>query len=439
MGLIDDKQNVFTQIGAFTSITNDVNIPDPTNSLSSINNTKEIVPFLLDMLTVLKGSEVVQTTVGEVMTVYIRNVEDTLTDSLKEQFTSFNTDQPLPSGFTGNGYTFKMKDIDLFEKTKNDPNSDVGSLLFSDDVSDFDNRLYESLLNPGSPTSFGPLTLTYDDVLDEVNIKPIDSSQTIGEFTEEYIDELDIINEKQFISQIINVIFGTLVAVVAKTLNTTIEEEKIALTIQKIIDEEDDIDISDDELRAIEQSAQNKIQGLEFYDVGCGQLPNRVTIENLTGLVSGTTGNTNPLSVGNAYLDTLVGGFEEDDNENVEQQATEDQATIKDSFFKRLINTIVNVLVESVTTPPQIRALLGMFSGFKNNDIPELGNPIDDIKNNRNLITCLANNAKGTLNEFLFNLVKAELLKLIIPVSKVILKEKVNQYLNIIRSLLRFI
>ena len=80
-----------------------------------------------------------------------------------------------------------------------------------------------------------------------------------------------------------------------------------------------------------------------------------------------------------------------------------------------------------------------MFSGFKNNDIPQLGNPIDDIKNNINTIKCLANNARSTLIEFIFNLVKKELIKLIIPVSKIILKEKINQYLGIIQSLLRFI
>ena len=78
-----------------------------------------------------------------------------------------------------------------------------------------------------------------------------------------------------------------------------------------------------------------------------------------------------------------------------------------------------------------------MFTGFKNNDIPKLGNPLDDIQNNQNLIVCLSNSARNTINEFLFNLVKKELMKLIIPVSKIILREKINQYLAIIQSLLR--
>ena len=337
MGLIDEKQDIFTQIGAFTSITNDVNIPDPLNSLASINNTKEIVPFILDMLTTVKGSEELKNTVGEIMTTYIGDVEEDLTASLKSQFISFNSDQLLPSGFTGSGYNFLMKDIDLFEKTKVDPNSQVGSLLYNDDVNDFDNKLYNALLTPGSPITFGPLTLTYNDGTDMVNIRAVNPTQTIGEFMEEYIDDLDIINEKQFVSQIIDLIFGTLVAVVGKSLNTTIEEAKVALTIQKIIDEEEDIDITEAELFEIQETAQNKINGLEFYDVGCGLIANKVTVDSLEALISGTTGSTDPLSVGNAYLDTLVGGFEDvsDDNTIAADRGKEEEAAIKDGFFKK--------------------------------------------------------------------------------------------------------
>ena len=439
MGVIDGKRDIFTQIGALTSIRSDIELGEQTNSLSSINNSNEIVPFLLDMLTTIVGSEALQTTVGEIMSSYIGGVEEDLRDSLKQQFIGFNSDQTLPSGFVNDGYDMSVSNIDLFEKTKVDPNSQVGSLLYNDEVNDFDNKLYESYLTPGSPSTFGPLTITYNDNTDYINIKPINGSQTIGEFTEDYINELNIINEKQFVSEIINLIFGTLVSEVDKTLNTTIQQESVVVAIQKVINGDEIVTLTEKEISEIQESAQKKIEGLEFYDVGCGLLPNRVTVDNLEALVSGTTGNTDPLSVGNAYLDTLIGGFEDTGSEEVEDKAQEDGATIKDSFFKKLINAILNILVESVTSPPQIRALLGMFTGFKNNDIPQLGDPIDDIQNNINQVTCLANTAKSTLNEFLFNLVKKELMKLIIPVSKLILKEKINQYLAIIKSLTRLL
>ena len=58
MGFIDDKRDVFNQIGALTSVKDNINLPNPNDSISSINNSKEIVPFLLDLLVVLVGSEV---------------------------------------------------------------------------------------------------------------------------------------------------------------------------------------------------------------------------------------------------------------------------------------------------------------------------------------------------------------------------------------------
>lgn len=434
MGLIDDKKEIFNEIGAFNSIKDDLGLPDDNNSLSSINNTKEIVPFLLDMLTVLIGSEVLKYTTGEVMTEFIRNVEDDLKTGLKKQYTTFNSDQSLPAGFTS-GYSFEMKDIDSYGKLKTDPNSQLGSLLYNDNVNDFDNVLHDAIVNAGTPVNFAnTVNLEYDDVLNKVNVTPHASvaGDTIGEFTTQYIDNLEIINEKQFVSNISNVIFGTVTSSQDKTEQQAVLEEELNVTIQKIIDEDESIEITDDELRNIQKIAKDRVSGVTFADLGCGYLPNIVTLDSLTNLVSGTTGSTDPLTVGNAYLDTLAGGFDDTNPESAE----ENNETIKDGFFKRLINAIVQALVSSLILPPQIRVLTGMFTGFKNGNVPEIGNPIEDLQNQRVLASCLAKQAKELIIEFLFDLVKKELIKLVIPVSKKILKEKINQYLNVIRSLL---
>jgi hypothetical protein len=435
MGIVDDKRSIFNEIGAFNSIKDDLNLPDVNNSLPSINNSKEIVPFLLDMLTVLVGSEVLKYTTGEVMTDFIRNVEGDLKTELKKQYSTFNSDQSLPTTFTTTGYDLDMSNVDIFEKLKTDPNTQLGSLLYSNDANSFDNVLYNSLVNAGSPQNFAnTVNLTYNDTLNTVTVTahPSIASDTIGEFTTQYIDSLEIINEKQFVSDISNVIFGTVTTNQNKTEQQAILEEKVNKTIKKIIDEEESIAITNDELRDIEQIAKQRIDGVTYADLGCGQLPNIVTLDCLEALVTGTTGNSDPLTVGNAYLNTLTGGFEDTNPEKAE----ENQETIKDGFFKRLINAIVEVLVSALVLPPQIRVLNAMFSGFKNNNNPELSNPLNDLQNQRVLANCLAKRAKSLINEFLFNLVKKELLKLVIPVTKKILREKINQYVALLRSLL---
>ena len=68
-----------------------------------------------------------------------------------------------------------------------------------------------------------------------------------------------------------------------------------------------------------------------------------------------------------------------------------------------------------------------------------IGDPVQDLINNKDFIKCLSKRALALMVEFIFNIVKGELLKLIIPVSKLILKEKINQYIGLIRSLTKFI
>ena len=435
MGIIDEKKNIFVQLGALNSIKDGFEIPDSTNSLTSINNKKDITTFLLDMLTVLVGSEALKTATGEVMTGFVRNVEPTLSSSLKSQFIDFNSDLAVPSTFETSGYSVDAQTIDSYGTLKTDPSSDLGNLLYNDNSDDFNRKSYEAIQAAGTDVTFNNITINYNDTLDEFTYKPVTTGQDIGTFTNDYIDGLTIINEKEFISSTMNLLFGTVSNNQDKTKQQAILEDKINRTIQKIIDEEESIDIDDDELREIEGRAEERIEGIATLDVGCTTLDSTLTLDDLNTLITGTTASTDPLFVGDAYVDALINSFDPAD----EDQSEENQQAIKDGFFKRLINAIVNILVSAVTTTPQIRALISITSGFKNNDVPDIGDPVEDIKNKENLVNCLSESAKQTIFEYLFNLVKKELLKLIIPVSKTILKEKINQYIAIIRSLIGFI
>lgn len=435
MGIIDNKRNVFSQIGALTSIKDNQNVPNPKDSISSINNSKEIVPFLLDLLVVMVGSEKLKSTVGELMTTFVRNVEPKLKAELKNQTIDFNSDQQLPASFNGSGVPVPAGDIDTYGKLKTDPASQEGGLLYNDNPNDFDVKSRSAQVNAGTDVTFNTTKINFNTTSNEFRYKPTNPSQTIGDFTNDYIDSLTIINEKEFSSTVINKIFGTIDTNQNKTQNQLVLEAKLDKSINKLIDEEESIEISDDELRQIEQDAQKRLEGIQDVDVGCGVLINTVTLDSLENMVSITTGSSDPLTVGNAYLDLVESGFDPED----ENQAKEDGETIKDGFFKRLINTIVNVLVSAVISPPQIRALFAMTSAFKNNGVPDIGDPIDDLVKKRKLADCLAKQAKATINEFLFELIKNEMMNLIIPVSKLIIKEKINQYLQILRSLIGFI
>lgn len=430
MGRIDDKKSIFTEIGALTSVKDNFNLPDATNSFSSINNSKEIMPFMLDMLTVLIGSQALQQAIGELMTGFIRNVEPELKSELKNTAIQFNSDQQLPVGFSG-GYTVPAKDIDINGKLKTDPATQTGSLLYNDNTNDFDVKSYEAIKNPGTDVNFNNISITYNELTDTFTYKPLNSSQTIGDFTNDYIDGLTIVNEKEFVSNVTNNIFGSITSSQNKSISQIFEEEKFSHMIQKLIDGEDDISIDDSELRQLLIDAENKQKGIQIVDVGCSILETNVTLNDVQTLIANTSGSTDPNHVGDQYS-TLI------NNSVTGSRATRNSQAIRDGFFKRLIRSIVQALISAIIAPPQIRALFAMVNGFKNNDDPTLGKPSDDLINKRKQMDCLSKCAQKTINQFIFNMVKKELMNLIIPVSKLILKEKINQYLNIIKSLTGF-
>jgi len=82
MGLIDDKKNVFTTIGAYTSLAEENDLSDLTNIFTSINNKQDIVPFLLDVLKVVVGTTALEQLTGELFTNFADSVEPTLKEAI---------------------------------------------------------------------------------------------------------------------------------------------------------------------------------------------------------------------------------------------------------------------------------------------------------------------------------------------------------------------
>ena len=85
MGLIDDKKNVFTTIGAYTSFMerskNQKN--DGTNLFPSINNKKDVVPYLLDVLKVVVGSDALKQLTGDLFVKFTDIAEPKIKETLK--------------------------------------------------------------------------------------------------------------------------------------------------------------------------------------------------------------------------------------------------------------------------------------------------------------------------------------------------------------------
>ena len=208
----------------------------------------------------------------------------------------------------------------------------------------------------------------------------------------------------------------------------------ISQLIDQLINGNDSFEISPEDNAALLLRAQEIINGIVNYDLGCGVMAASLPLTGLTKLVqniSGTTGQaSDPNYVGNQINNTIAQSVTDQDVANTNKE------TIKDGFFQKLIKLITQVLAEALTTNPQIRAILAIVSAFQNQGNVKIGQPKDDLKNFKVFLKCSANTAMRLINEFIFNLIKKFLVALLKPLILKIIKEKINQFTDIIKSLI---
>lgn len=434
MSLSDDKRNIFTTIGSYTSVISATKLPDKTNIFPSINNKKEIVPFMLDILKVVAGTDALQGLTGDLFSKFIDKIEPQLKTALKNQVAQYNAGGNVPTYFqpAGTGISVKVKDLDVSGKLKTDPTSQGGNLIYDNSAPNFDGQAYNAIKN-GNAT-FGVMNMKYQASTDQMIFNMQGSSPSIGKWADDYIDSLKIINKKEFISNVMNKMYGTITKSQGKTVNEAYQELAVNTLIAQMINDNDSFEISPEDNAALLKRAEEIINGVVNYDMGCGIMAASLPMSGLTTLInniSGSTGQaTDPNYVGNQVNDTI--------NQSVQNKevANANQETVKDGFFQRLINLITQALAEAMTTTPQVRALLAIISAFQNQGVTKIGNPKDDLVKFKTLLKCIINAAMRLINEFIFNLIKVFLVKLLVPLIQTIIKEKITQYAGVLKSLI---
>jgi len=433
MGLIDNKKNVFTTIGAYTSMMQEGNLPDTTNLFPSINNKKDVVPFLLDIMKVVVGTDALQESTGQLFTNFVDKIEPVLKTAVKNQAIQSNSGDQLPSSspnnFVNDGYNIPVKDIDVYGKFKIPPTSQSGSMLYDMSKPNFDKLAYQAIQLNGTPVTFGNLLITYSQATDSFNFKPTGPT-TIGGFLDTFVGNMEIVNKKEFITTTMNSIYGSISHGQKKTVEQIAEELAINKLIEQLINDNDSFVILPEDLEAILQQAQQIANGVIYYDMGCGVMGATYPLDELSALISSISGSTDPFFVGNQINNTISGS-----TINTPEVSDANKQTVKDGFFQRLIKLITQTLAQAMCTAPQIRTLLGIISGFQNNGSVQIGNAKDDLKKFKVYLKCVIKIAMKMINKFIFDLVTTNLNKLLQPVIKKILREKINQYIGMLKSL----
>ena len=435
MGLVDDKKSIFTTIGAFTSLKEAKNLPDSTNSFTSINNKKDSVSFLLDILKVVAGSTALKELIGKLFTILVDTIEPLLKTQLKCQMIQYNSNDILPTYFRSNGLglIIPVKSIDFYNKFKINPNTLIGSLIYDKLNPNFDYFARQAIVNNDTDVTYKNLIIRYESSTDNFILRANNSTDFIGDWFINFIDETNIINKKEFMSNTLNAIYGTLTANSGKSVEQISKEQKTNKIIEQLtenVDDDNSFIVSQNDIDSILTESENLSKGVVYHNMGCGLVEASLELTDLSNVISQISGSTDPFLVGNVINSTVDSSMS-----NNKDVGSENDNTIKDGFFQKLIKAFTVSLTYYMTTAPQIRMLLAVKSAFENNGVVNLTEPQNDLSSFKVFIKGVIKLVMGLINEFIFGLITSYLISLLKPIIKKIIKEKINQYIGIIKSL----
>lgn len=433
MSLADNKRTIFTIIGAYKSLMEQTNALRQTDIYSSINNKDDIVPYLLDVMKTVVGTEALKEVIGGMFSDLVDEVEPQLKTVLKKQFIQLNANEALPISFITNGITVPVKTIDVNGKFKVAPSSATGNLIYGAMTDTFNSVAYNTIQNAGSFKGYGNIAIKYDSTTDSFQIKPSGITTNIGEYFTSFIDKTELINKKELLSSVMDKFYGTLTKNQGKTVEQTYEELQVEALLQQVLDDDDSFELSPSQYDELLTKARELVQGTVDYNLGCGLMSAELSFENFSNLVQDISGSTDPFFIGNqieATIDQSTSG-----STSTADSTTENKQTIKDSFFQKIIEIFTVKMLEAVSTAPQIRTLFAIMSSLQNDGLIILNKASEDIKNFKTCIKCLAKEIMKLIAAYIFTLAVAYLVALLKPVIKKVVKEKINQYVGVIKSL----
>jgi hypothetical protein len=426
--IIDDKKGIFNKLSVFTSLKEiELKPINGFNSIQSINNEKDPLPFLLDLSTSLVGSDGLQNKLGLLFTQFIDTYNTKSKELFKSNFIDYNQNLSLPTSFTSSGIDIPVTFLDDSNNLKTPKVDPIGELIYDDSKDNLLTKLRNSITQPNTDINFGNINIVYDQNTDTINIKPI-GSLTIGSFLNGYIDSFSGINKKEFVSEIMDKIYGVKSKDQDKTLTELNNENTVDELLYKLINEED-VELSDDDLARLNQLSEEMFKGNNEINFGCGVINNVLTTENLRTFADSINQSVDPNEVGNLFTDVFTNSLDENSDES-------NTSNLKDSFFKKLFNLFKTKILKDLLFSPEKKLVFMFLTSFDNQSINNMLDPKDFINNNKNICNCLVKDISSDLIEFVFNLVKTEILEVTKPALKKIITEKIKNYQLLLNSLI---
>jgi hypothetical protein len=434
MSVKDKKQKVFGEIAAAKTLTTGLPKLKNTNSFPSVNNGNDIILFLSDLVKSLVGQKEFVNVIVETLTKYLDKIEKGLKITIKtslRNMVSCGVNPSIPDFLksTGSGIVIPVDKIDFFDQLKIDPNTSVGRLYYTDitsvltSSSDFNTFLYGVIQDPNvTHTWQNILTVNFQEngsatiPNNSLIIKSHSSydNKSINNFNDDYVNSLTVIDGKDVINKLIDLLFGSISFQTNKTRQQLEKEAEINDIIDRLANADANDEINDDyfifnnaEVARQQEIANNRRNGIirvktetEFNATMPIEELNTFTDEynQSSTLVEKRTAITNSI---NSMADNLA----EQTPENQNRQ------TVKISFVSDMIKSLIKSIANILISPKIIIIFLINFKIVFGLDA-EYTDAKDFIKKNRNLFTSVFKDITQIIVSILMNYALREVTKL---------------------------
>lgn len=410
-GFANKKDNFFTQVSALKSI-----FEGNLDSDFSLPSTKDIGQFLLGALMTMFGAIKVKEAIGEMIANMADKANEAAKESLNKQVGSLPNDKEIDDTDV---QKIDVKSLDADGKLKDSLDSPSGKLNFINKPGLTNRKIKEALDAPGTEIDIVTATIEYDPEYEQILLKP-KSGILASALLTGLVATLVLIDKDTLFANVMNAITGG----VSKESNASTEDIITDLKMKKIINnmlnDVEDIVPTEADIRDINEKAANLKNGGTYVDLGCGLFDLDINIDDITDITNNVSGMDDPNDIVNE-IDGLVKSKTNTDDGNVGNDDT-----IISGFYDRIYYAIKDTLVQSIVAAPQVKLILGAYGMLKDGQL--IIDNVEYLLQNKNLINCLVKSMTEIMFEYMFNVIKEELLKIVIGASKKIILEKINQF-----------
>jgi hypothetical protein len=474
MSVTSDKKAIFSSVTSINSLSDSLatinKLDDLLNrfNLSNDTNTKDIIPFFIQLLTTLTSVNEVQLLIKKIITTSTPEFNNLIKQQLKSQAVvlgavdgsgkQVGTQIPQNQlGVTGSvnstdkpqQISMSMQQIDPFGNLKvrgstnviHNYNLKIGGKIYNGLSGVLDSNTYSDVFYNYTFDADGTITL-----------KSTSASISKFELINNIIDNTNFIDGNLIYSEIINLLFGSLYSIGNESSNKILAKETFNKYLNNVINSDEINDtvftLSAQDMSNLQSSVDKKTYGTSF-DFDCTQLNVFLTDKDVSDVLN----SQDPLLALNGKVNNNIVSNDLNVKYTVDatkskmekflkkdqglQSSTGNKQGVDNKLNNDIIKALSFIIIKNAITSPQylmINNILDCYiKGVSVSTQPT--NFKDILKQNSFVLLCIIKTLKKKVTELIYKYLVKIIKKKLQPVIVSIIKEKAKSYLGILQGL----